>query len=98
MGSALPRLAGMTPKCDFCTRLILIFIQLASNYAQFFEKLTSTLEQLSQQFPQCDEIVKLCQEKPPSLRLKSALQQLYVDLLRFFQSILRVFTKKDGGA
>lgn len=74
-------------------------LQLASNFISFFEKLASTLEELAAQFPQYDLIAGLCEKLGPdafSDRVKCSLREAYVDLFRFFQSVARIFVKKDG--
>ena len=63
----------------------------------FFEKLAVTLERISQKPPQYEELAKLFNDhkRQPSQRLKASLCNVHSDLFRFFQSIVRIFTKKN---
>ena len=75
---------------------------MASNFVGFFEKLANILERISAAFPQYSEILtywKLNRNVSQSLvpaRLKASLGQVYADLLGFFRSVIRIFTRKDG--
>lgn len=74
-------------------------MQLASNIATFFEKLTQTLDRLAKELPQYVLIVQLYETTPSTVfsdRIKTSVKQVYADLFKFFQSVTRIFTKKDG--
>jgi len=70
--------------------------QIASNYASFFEKLTEILGRLTDEFPYYGEIAQQYKDSPMPNRLKKSITDIYTSLLRFLQSLLRVFTKNDG--
>ena len=70
--------------------------QIASNYATFFDKLTEILGRLTNEFPYYGEIVQQYKNSPMPNRLKKSITDIYTSLLRFLQSLLRVFTKNDG--
>jgi hypothetical protein len=78
---------------------IRLTLQLASNYASFFDKLTQSLARLGHHLPQSQIIEKIYrsehkQEFPE--RVKDALCKVYVDIFNFLHNVARVFTKKDG--
>ena len=78
---------------------IRLALQLASNYASFFDKLTQSLARLGHHLPQGQIIEQIYrsqhrQEFPE--RVKSALCQVYVDIFEFLQSVARVFTTNNG--
>ncbi|OCL08347.1 hypothetical protein AOQ84DRAFT_42671 [Glonium stellatum] len=73
-----------------------LILQLASNFVTFFEKLVTVLERLIESFPQYAMIADLCKDKV-STRMKSHLENVYLDIFQFFQSVARVFTNSRGG-
>lgn len=78
---------------------IRLALQLASNYASFFDKLTQSLARLGHHLPQGQIIEQIYgsqhrQEFPE--RVKNALCQVYVDIFEFLQNVVRVFTKNGG--
>ncbi|PSN59982.1 hypothetical protein BS50DRAFT_681838 [Corynespora cassiicola Philippines] len=73
-------------------------LQLASNFHEFFDKLTKTLERLADALPWYEDLaltLKRDKHYRVSSRLISSLTKIYVDILTFFQSVVRVFTKRD---
>ncbi|KAF2177985.1 hypothetical protein K469DRAFT_754797 [Zopfia rhizophila CBS 207.26] len=74
-----------------------LMFKLANNYTSFFSKLTKTLDRITHVLPHYDQVAVLC-AKGPSRRLQSSLCKVYEDLLRFCQSVVRVFTKENGEA
>jgi hypothetical protein len=82
----------------FFTTVCLHWRQLASNFVTFFEKLAKACERIAQELPQYKEIAALSRRSKgqPSLRLRNSLCNVYDGLFKFFQSVARVFTKKDG--
>jgi hypothetical protein len=72
-----------------------LLFKLADNYDSFFRKLLTTLNRITELLPHYNEIAIKC-VNGPSQRLQTSLFKVYADLLLFCQSIVRVFTKKDG--
>jgi hypothetical protein len=78
-------------------------IQLASNFGEFFDKLTNTLLRLSEVLPWYEDLASSLRGTrkgflwpyQASSRLVASLTKIYVDLFVFLQSVVRVFTKKD---
>jgi hypothetical protein len=78
-------------------------IQLASNFGEFFDKLTNTLLRLAEVLPWYEELASSLMGTrknfswpyQASSRLVASLTNIYVDLFVFLQSVVRVFTKKD---
>jgi hypothetical protein len=70
--------------------------KLASNFSSFFEKLIRLIDQLSDVFPQYKEIANLFPDFK-SQRIKRHLEDVYGDLLQFFQIVARIFTTSSGG-
>jgi hypothetical protein len=78
--------------------------QLASNFHEFFEKLTKTLLRLSEVLPSYGDLASSLRGTrkgflwpyEASSRLVASLTKIYVDLFVFLQSVVRVFTKKDA--
>jgi hypothetical protein len=56
----------------------------------------TTLTRLSEQFAVYEDVKKLF-EANRSTRLDDSLKRVYIDLFQFLTSIVRIFTKKDGG-
>lgn len=89
--------------CSCALTQLCLFVQLASNFHEFFEKLTKTLSRLGEVLPWYEELTtSLTGEGKYSLspnkassRLVSSLTKIYVDLFVFLQSVVRIFTKKD---
>ncbi|KAL2075301.1 hypothetical protein VTL71DRAFT_244 [Oculimacula yallundae] len=76
-----------------------LVLQLASNYATFFDKLTRTLERLSHHIPQYELIVGLYNGRyldQFAQRITVSLREVYVDIFQFLQRVARVFTRRDG--
>ena len=69
--------------------------KLAGNFTTFFEKMAMSISQVAAELPQYEEIERLYNTNIQP-RLKASLQEVYVCLFQFFQSIARVFTRKDG--
>ncbi|KAH6714527.1 hypothetical protein BKA61DRAFT_673850 [Leptodontidium sp. MPI-SDFR-AT-0119] len=76
-----------------------LVLQLASNYATFFDKLTRTLERLAHHLPQYELIVGLYKGRyldQFAQRITASLREVYVDIFQFLQRVALVFTRKDG--
>lgn len=54
-----------------------------------------SISQVAAQLPRYEEIERLYNTNIQP-RLKTPLQEVYVCLFQFFQSVARVFTRKDG--
>ncbi|XRM40199.1 hypothetical protein ABZX51_003519 [Aspergillus tubingensis] len=72
-----------------------VVLQLASNFATFFEKIMKCLDRIAEIFPIYERIERLFESQPPGLQ--SSLEHLYTDLFRFLSEVLRVFCKPTGG-
>ncbi|OAL43415.1 hypothetical protein IQ07DRAFT_685759 [Pyrenochaeta sp. DS3sAY3a] len=72
-----------------------LVFKLAENYTSFFSKVAKTLDRIVQVLPHYSQVANLS-TKGPSASLRSSLCTVYKDLLRFCQSLLRVFSKEDG--
>jgi len=70
-------------------------VQLASNFASFFERLVRLLEQLSDVVPQYGELAKLASafESP---RMRRQIEGVYIDILQLFQDVAQIFTSARG--
>lgn len=78
---------------------IRLVLQLASNYASFFDKLTQSLARLGHYLPQgqiIEQIYRSQHRQQFPEHVKNALCQVYVDIFEFLQNVARVFTKNDG--
>ena len=76
-----------------------LILQMASNYASFFDKLTQSLSLLGHQLPQVETLVCLSTRyHGVNLEdsLKDALVEVYVGVFEFLTSIARVFTGRNG--
>ncbi|KAF2189292.1 hypothetical protein K469DRAFT_62625 [Zopfia rhizophila CBS 207.26] len=81
---------------------ILLVLQLASNFSEFFRRLTGVLQRLSNALPQYGELVKHMKDRMKEhvsgevpARLRSSLVSVYGNLFQFLQSAARIFTKHD---
>jgi len=74
--------------------MILTIDQLATNFISFAEKLASTITSIAVRLPQYDALTSSSVGLSP--RMKASITNIYVDLFRFFQGVVGVFTKKDG--
>lgn len=57
-----------------------------------------TLERLAEEFPRYGELVAHFEGNQLPPRLKQSLCSVYTDLLQFLQSVVGIFTRKDGSA
>lgn len=75
-----------------------LVLLVASNYANFFNKLSDMLSNISLALSQYREILTLVQEQNMALTdtLDCLVTTAYNGCLQFFQSICRIFLKKDG--
>ncbi|KAF2730015.1 hypothetical protein EJ04DRAFT_527320 [Polyplosphaeria fusca] len=78
---------------------IRLALQLSANYASFFSSFIDCLDKITANLP----LVELCSDCLASLlpdglskRLEVALTEIYCDFFRFLQSVIRIFTRKDG--
>jgi hypothetical protein len=71
-------------------------MQLANNFATFFDKLSDTLSRLALQLPKYNALVSIWKKyNPPSTRLKSSLCSIYTHLFQFLQKLGSIFMKDD---
>lgn len=73
----------------------LIRAQLASNYTSFFMKLAELVEHIGRLMPQYEKLLEIG-KKQVSPIFQSSLRDFYLDLFKFFQSIARLFSHKNG--
>ncbi|KAF5535036.1 hypothetical protein FNAPI_12200, partial [Fusarium napiforme] len=77
-----------------------LVLQLASNYSNFFRKLTGMMESISSQLAKYKQLLELLEENDiePTPGLQCAVVTTYEGMLDFFQKIVDVFYKKTGKA
>lgn len=76
-----------------------LYLQLASNYSWFFERLAGLLDEIGRSLPQFNDILRLIvtdTEHRVSQRLQLSIRSFYVDLFHLFQAIAGVFTRKSS--
>ena len=75
-----------------------IYVQLASNFAAFFDKLGAILFRLDSSLPVYDELAKMYGDDASELarHIIHSVEGVYIDVLEFFHTILRVFYNIDG--
>jgi hypothetical protein len=82
---------------------LLIFLQLSSHYATFFEKLADMFEKLAEPLPSYSQFVKQAQQIIPSSdrvdqeRLLNILALIYSDILGVCQRAVKIFATKGNG-
>ncbi|EWY97489.1 hypothetical protein FOYG_02324 [Fusarium oxysporum NRRL 32931] len=77
-----------------------LVLQLASNYLNFFRKLTGMMEKTSSQLANYKQLLELLEENDikPTPGLQCAVVTTYEGILDFFQKLVDVFYKKTGKA
>ncbi|KAI1762746.1 hypothetical protein GGR53DRAFT_467992 [Hypoxylon sp. FL1150] len=73
-----------------------LILQLASNYTEFFDKLTQLLSGLSESFSQYRRILDIKLRAKSNKLVQECVADAYGILLEIFHSAVRVFTKSDG--
>ena len=75
-----------------------LYVQLASNFAAFFDKLGAMLFRLGSCLPVYDELANMYKEDASGLapHIMHSVEGVYIDVLEFFHTILRVFYNIDG--
>ncbi|KAL6832053.1 hypothetical protein V8C40DRAFT_237745 [Trichoderma camerunense] len=75
--------------------LLKFVIQLAGNFTTFFDRLIKVIGKISDAFPMYEDIVRVSQGHKSS-RLRAHLEEVYSDILQFFQHVTRIFARADG--
>lgn len=73
-----------------------LILQLASNYTEFFDKLTQLLFSLSESFSQYQRILGIALDEKSTKLIEKYVAEIYLILLEIFHSAIRVFTTSDG--
>ncbi|KAF2728944.1 hypothetical protein EJ04DRAFT_580987 [Polyplosphaeria fusca] len=76
-----------------------LLLQLAGNYANFFESFVHSLDRIAVNLESLQNGVILLQAYPQMRgfgRLEKSLAHIYSDLFAFFQAVVKIFTRKDG--
>ena len=99
LGCSATRVTGeLVHITEVATSTALMNLKLASNFVTFFEKLTALLERLAMLMPDYAEVLEISMQGNHQIsdRLRSSLQDLYVDLFGFLTAVASAFTRKSG--
>ncbi|KAK4071257.1 uncharacterized protein Triagg1_6288 [Trichoderma aggressivum f. europaeum] len=75
--------------------LLKFVLQLAESFTTFFDRLVKVIAKISDAFPMYEDIVRLYTGQK-STRLRAHVEQVYSDILQFFQHVAGIFTRVDG--
>lgn len=75
--------------------LLQFVLQLAESFTTFFDRLVKVIAKISDAFPMYEDIVRLYTGRK-STRLRAHVEQVYSDILQFFQHVAGIFTRVDG--